>query len=100
MPVPWPLGPGIWRLMRRCDGTDSPSPDMTYLPTFTVTSVSSPPFAQHCLILSPLHDHVRVLMGIHSTQFGNQLLQLHWSSSLQFVDQVLVLIARVANKCT
>ena len=36
----------------------------------------------------PLHDHVHVLMWMHSTQFGSQLLGLHWSSSFEFIDQV------------
>ena len=55
---------------------------------FTYTSASASPFARHCLICSPLHDHVHVWMWIHFTQFGNQLLGLHWSSSFEFIDQV------------
>ena len=55
---------------------------------FTSTFVSSSPFARHFLICSPLHDHVHVLMWIHSTKFGNLLLGLHWSSSFDLIDQV------------
>ena len=32
--------------------------------------------------------HVHILMWIHSIQFGNQSLGLHWSSSFEFIDQV------------
>ena len=39
-------------------------------------------------------------MWVHSTQFGNQLLGLHWSSSFEIVDQVFGFYCKGCQGCT
>ena len=65
----------------------------------TSTSVSSSPLAQHCLICSPLHHYIHLLMRVHSIHFdfGDQLFGLTGQFHLNLLIKCLVLITGAAK---